>query len=743
MESKQYVEDIDFKKYWLILRRRWLPATSVFVLIVLLTTMVAFLKKPTYEAQGRLRFKKKNVTSGLVTEAGAKIGELETLNVLNSPVDTEAEAIRSVPLLQKTIKVLNLKDKKGALLKPEDFLKVLTVKNLKGTDVLEISFKSKSPDEAAKVVNTLITLYIQNNIQSNRAEAVAAREFITQQLPQSEATVRQAESNLRSFKEKNNVVVLEEEARSAVRKTADIDAQISTVQATLDDVTAQSLALQNQIQSQLGQNTQQAIALNSLSQSPGLQETLKQLQKVEDQLAVEQSRFQEENPTIVNLKSKEASLKRLIQERVGQVIGSQQQVSGSNLQIGEFQQKLIADLVKTEVQRLGLANQVASLSRAKSGYKQRADVLPRLQEGQRDLERQLEAAQLTYQTLLKNLQEVRIAENQNMGNASVMAYALVPDKPSGPKKKLLLGGGVVAGSLLYIITAFLLDLRDPSIKTAKEVRELFRYTWLGMIPDWKKKGIFPKRKQEEIVPQLPVRDDPHSVSSEAYRMLQANLEFLSPDKELKVIVVTSSVSKEGKSTVSANLAIAIAKLGRRVLLIDADMRHPMQHHIWDLANAVGLSDVIVNQAEFKMAVREVMDNLDVLPSGVIPPDSLALLKSKRMVALIEEFSKNYNFVILDTPPLVLVADAITLGKITDGILLVSRPGLLDRVSAAASKGFLVQSNQKVLGLVVNGVNVQNEPDSYFHHAKTYYKEELTTSKEVQSNIGKKSKGIGV
>jgi capsular exopolysaccharide synthesis family protein len=730
MESKQYAEDIDFKKYWLILRRRWLPATSVFVLIILLATTVAYLQKPTYAAQGRLRFKKKNATSGLVTETGSKtgIGELESLNMMNTPVDTEAEAVRAIPLLQKTIKTLNLKDKKGAFLKPEDLLKILTVKPIKGTDVLEIAFTSKSPDEAAKVVNTVIDLYIQSNILSNRAETVAAREFITQQLPQSEATVRQAESNLRSFKEKNNVVVLEEEAKSAVKTTADLEAQISTAQATLDDVTAQSVALQNQIQSQLGQNTQQAIALNSLSQSPGLQETLKQLQKVEDQLAVEQSRFQEENPTIVNLKSKEASLKSLIQERVGQVIGSQQQVSGGNLQIGEFQQKLIADLVKTEVQRLGLANQVASLSRAKSGYKLRADVLPRLQEGQRDLERQLEAAQLTYQTLLKNLQEVRIAENQNVGNASVMAYALVPERPTASKKKLILGGGIIAGSLLYIVTAFLIDLRDPSIKTGKEVRELFRYTWLGMIPDWKKKGIFPKRKQEEIVPQLPVRDDPHSVSSEAYRMLQANLEFLSPDKELKVIVVTSSVPKEGKSTVSANLAIAMAKLGRRVLLIDADMRHPMQHHIWDLANAVGLSDVIVNQAEFKMAVREVMDNLDVLPSGVIPPDSLALLKSNRMVALIEEFSKKYNFVIFDTPPLVLVADALTLGKMTDGMLLVSRPGVIDRVSAGASKGFLVQSNQKVLGLVVNGVNVQNEPDSYFHHAKTYYKEELTTSK---------------
>jgi capsular exopolysaccharide synthesis family protein len=738
MESKQYVEDIDFKKYWLILRRRWLPATSVFVLIVLLAATVAHLQKPTYMAQGRLRFKKKNTTSGLVTEAGGKIGELESLYMMNNPVDTEAEAVRATPLLLKTIKALNLKDRTGDPLKPEDLVKIVTVKPIKGTDVLEVSSTSRSPEEAAKLVNTVIELYIQSNIQSNRAEAVAAREFITQQLPKSEATVRQAEAALRSFKEKNNVVVLEEEAISTVRAAGNLDAQISTVQATLDDVTAQSVALQSQIQSQIGQNRQQAIALNSLSQSPGVQEALKELQKVEDQLAVERSRFQEQHPTIVNLRSKEASLKALLQERVGQVLGSQQQVIGENLQIGELQQNLIAELVKTEVQRLGLANQVASLSRAKSGYKQRADMLPRLQQGQRDLERQLEGAQVTYQTLLKNLQEVSIAENQNVGNASVMAYAMVPERPMASKKKLLLVGGVVAGSLLYVVTAFLLDLRDPSIKTAKEVRQLFRYTWLGMIPDWKKKGIFPGRKLEEIVPQLPVRDAPHSVSSEAYRMLQANLEFLNPDKELKVIVVTSSVSKEGKSTVCANLATAMAKLGRRVLLIDADMRHPMQHHIWDLANAVGLSDVIVNQAEFKMAVREVMDNLDVLPSGVIPPDSLALLKSKRMVALIEEFSKSYNFVIFDTPPLVLVADAITLGKMTDGILLVSRPGAIDRVSAAASKGFLVQSNQAVLGLVVNGVNVENEPDSYFHHAKTYYKEELTTSKVAKSKTGKKS-----
>ncbi|HEY9813256.1 MAG TPA: CpsD/CapB family tyrosine-protein kinase, partial [Candidatus Sericytochromatia bacterium] len=193
----------------------------------------------------------------------------------------------------------------------------------------------------------------------------------------------------------------------------------------------------------------------------------------------------------------------------------------------------------------------------------------------------------------------------------------------------------------------------------------------------------------------------------------------------------SSVPKEGKSTVSANLAMAIAQLGRQVLLIDADLHHPQQHHVWALTNEVGLSEVIVSQAELKKAVIRVMPNLDVLPSGVIPPNSLALLDSKRMNSLIKDFSKTYDFIIVDTPPLLLVADALTLGKISDGILLVSRPGVIDKVSASAAKELLGQSNQNVLGLVVNGVRLENEPDSYFHHAKAYSE---SNTKQPQTSL---------
>jgi capsular exopolysaccharide synthesis family protein len=125
-------------------------------------------------------------------------------------------------------------------------------------------------------------------------------------------------------------------------------------------------------------------------------------------------------------------------------------------------------------------------------------------------------------------------------------------------------------------------------------------------------------------------------------MLQANLKFLSADKELKIIVVTSSVPKEGKSTVSTNLAVTMAQLGRKVLLVDADMHLPLQHRIWDLPNQLGLSNILVGEPEPKTAIKEVMVNLDVLTSGVMPPNPMALLDSQRMASLISVFSANYD-----------------------------------------------------------------------------------------------------
>ncbi len=734
MESTDYPEEnIDLQKYWLVLKRRWFPATGVFGIVVVLAALVASVQKPVYEAEGKLLFKQDRSSS--LTGFQNNIGEIVRIGEKANPLSTEAEIIRSLPIVQKTVEALDLRDEKGKSMDPKIISAGLKVKPVTETDILQISYKDNDPKIAAAIVNKIMEVYIENDILSNRAKATAARVFIDKQLPNVEATVRQADAALRKFKEENGVVALPEEAASAVEVMADLDKQIAQAQAQLAEADAKSTALRNQV----GLNSEAAVAVSSLSQSPAVQEVLTELQKVQGQLAVEQTRFLDTSPTIASLQRREAALKSLLQGRVDQVLGSQQ-APIDNLQIGALRQQLTADLVQSEVERSGLASQLTVLYQAQSAYKKRSNVMPRLEQNLRELERRVGASQSTYETLLNKLQEAQVTENQNVGNARVISTAQVPKKAGPSKKKYLLLGGI-GGILLGIVTAFLLDMTDRSVKTLKEARELFGSPLLGVIPAFGKSGKTrpPVGDLEPIVPRIVARDMPRSPIGQAYQMLQANLKFLSSDKQLKAIVVTSSVPKEGKSEVSANLAAVMAQVGRRVLLVDADMRHPSQHHLWELTNSVGLSNVIVGEAEFKTAVREVMPRLDVLTAGVIPPNPVALLDSKRMASLIETFLKSYDCVLIDTPPLAGIADAPILGKMVDGILLVVRPGIVDSASAKAAKDFITRSGQNVLGLVANGVIIKNEPDSYFYYTKEQDNEQDTaTQEQAKLGVGKEA-----
>jgi capsular exopolysaccharide synthesis family protein len=699
MESRESI-DLDFSRYLLTLKRCWLPAVGIFVITVTLAAIASTrVGKPSYKTEGKLLFQL-NRTSFL-TRVGDKEGEeakeLSPLVTNQNPLSTEIEVVNSIPLLQRTIDALNLKNKEGLPLKPEDIKKKLTVKIIGGTDVLRLSYESRAPKEAAAVVNKLMSLYIENDVFVKQTEAAAARAFLAKQLPQTEATVRQVEADLRTFKEKNNVVALKEEAEAAVKVFSDLDSQITTNQAELEKANTKSSTLSTKV----GLNPQEAMAVSSLSQSPAVQGVLTELQGVEKQLALQQSRFQEQNPAIASLEAKKASLQTLLQEQIEQVLGSRTQVPDGLLQIGALKQDLIKEFIESEVQRLSLTRALTSLYQSRSAYQQRTNILPQLQQNQQALERKLDAAQSTYKSLLLKLQEAELEQNKNTSNARIIELAPIPEKPISGAKAKILALGVVLGLLLSTTTVLFLEVKDKSIKTLKEVRSLFDYPLLGVIPSFRKKPLFLHPDIKLIDSEIPVIDAPHSPVSETYRMIQANLKFLSSDNKLKIIAVTSSVPKEGKSTVSANLAAAIAQLGRRVLLIDADMRHPSQQDIWELTKTEGLSEVLVGQADFWAASCKVTDTLDVLTAGVRPSNPLALLDSTEMASLIKIFSDKYDFVVIDTPPLIGTADALTLGQLTDGILLVARVGVVDYGSVKAAKEMLERTGQNILGLVVN------------------------------------------
>jgi capsular exopolysaccharide synthesis family protein len=393
-------------------------------------------------------------------------------------------------------------------------------------------------------------------------------------------------------------------------------------------------------------------------------------------------------------------------------------------------------LVDSEVQRQSLIKELKSLQDLKIASQQRNNLIPQLQQKYQDLLRKTEVAQTAYKNLLLNLQQVQIIENQNVGNAQVVSEAVVSQYPVSTSRKLIVAAGISVGSVLYVITAFLLELKDSSFKTTKELRQSFDYKLLTTIPNLEKKNLLGRNLPMAILPELQTTDAPNSLVSEAYRMLYTNLQFQDIGRDLKVVTITSSIPREGKSTVSANFASAIAQLGQKVLLIDADVRKPRQHSIWQLKNQIGLIEVLQGKADLWQTIQPSLLNfrMDVLTAGSNLTNYLSLLKSERMNELIALCREKYDLVILDTPPVSLFSDTLTISKNTDGIVLVGRLGVNNPETARNAKELLEQSEQRILGLVVNGVD--NEPKNYYKYAK-YYEQEVELKQKLLSPFSNK------
>ncbi len=387
----------DFHNYWCIFKRRWRPAVAVFGSIVVSVFMYTYSKAPIYKAQGQLLFKQ-DQTSLLIG-----LDSPEKVNFQNDRLQdeaTESRVILSIPVLQKTLDLIN---KNNSYVKPlnlEELQQGLEIKHIEGTDIIQVAYRSKEPKLAALVVNQLINAYVSNNILIDRAAAISAGNFITGQLPMVKADVNRADAAISSFKEKYRITDFSQTQASIAANIERIKTQIDSVETQIADLNSRSTALQ----SQLGLSSQQAMALSSISQSPTVQGVLADLQEVERKLADAQSRYQESNPVLVGLKDKEVQLKTLLQNQIAEFLQDQNLESIGKLQFGRINEELMADLIKSEVNRRGLVTQMATLSKQQTFYQQKAAILPSLEQQQREQQRDLSAAQATYETLLKNLQ---------------------------------------------------------------------------------------------------------------------------------------------------------------------------------------------------------------------------------------------------------------------------------------------------------------------------------------------------
>ncbi|WP_088239676.1 GumC family protein [Calothrix rhizosoleniae] len=704
-------EEFDIQQYWLVLKRRWLIAAAVFCTSVGLSGFFVLRQKPQYEASGMLLFKSDRISS--LTKAGGKVGDLESIKREGNPLETQAVIVNSQPILQEVVNTLGLKDDKGKTLDIES-LKV-KVEPVIGTDVLKVAYTSDNPEIAAAVVNQLMKAYIDNNIASNRTQVIAAGEFIKRRIPFAKRELNSATEALRLFRLRHNTVNLTEESRAALNNISKLNEQIDQAKTGLSDIKAQ----ETEMKSQLNLADKQALEITSLNQIPGVQQVLNEQQKVQAKIATLTGKYTDSHPIINDLKKQELALATLLNKRIEGALGSNRQyISPKNLQMGKIKEEIVGRYIQLSTQSQGLEKKLQTLFNLRENYQKKLSILPNLEKSQGNLERRLSIAKTDYENLVTRLQEIEVAEKQTIGNARIVEPALIPKKTIISKMTLLLlGGGVFVGSLLGVSAAFFVDLVDRTLKTTKEIEKFFGYTMLGFIPKFETSRVSPSLKMmaENVSHRVIAASSPRTAIHEAHQMLQANLKFIS-HKKVRTIVITSSVPGEGKSEIAANLATVIAQTGQRVLLIDADMRRPSQHHLWGQTNSSGLSNIIVGQDDFSLAVNKITNYLSVLTAGIQPPNPLALIDSDGMASLIKNLSTEFDYILFDTPPLTGIADAAVLGKMVDGLLLVARPKVVDSASAESAKSLLARSEANILGIVANAVNVKQESNNYFHYA---------------------------
>jgi polysaccharide biosynthesis transport protein len=719
MDSNLPIEEhIDFGRYWQVIRRHWIPASATFAGIVTLSLIAALASKNVYEAEARLLIEPEQTSSRIGIADGNP--EVKKTVLDKDPIETEAEILGSRTIVEKVIQELDLKSEDGKSLTYKSVKKALKVQPVIGTDLLQISYENQDPDVAVSFVNRAVELYSDGYALFNSEAALKDGDFIKQQLPKLETEVEDAEANLRNFKNRNGISDLQGQITADIDSVAQVESQINQVSADLNDVNARY----NRLQSQLGMSWQEASAVSSLSQSISLQETLAQLQKIKVELAQKSNLLSDSSPQIISLKEEQADLEALLRKEVAGTLGPEQQGLAGQiniLRLGELEEGQLTEFSDLGLRKEGLEQRLASLKDSYSNYQKRSNLSPQLEEQQRQLERKLKSVTANYETLLSKANEIGIRQDYKVDKVRVISAAALAEDPVNPDGKVIVAAGAMMGLLFGTALAFLLDIKDNTIKNTQEVENMFAYPLHGVVPDLSLAG----NNQQLQLPGSEGANLPEQVVSEvsmmplkeAYQNIQVNLNLLDANAKKKVIAITSSVPQEGKSSVSANLAVARSQCGQRILLIDADMRRPTQHHIWEISNQIGLHEVLTGKILYSEGVQNVMPNLDVLTSGSIPLNPIPLLDSASFLNFIAEISQEYDQVIFDTPPIIGLADTRIIGKAVDGFLFVVRPGVADYNSATAAKKLLDSTGLKVLGVIVNGADMRREP---YHYSSYYY-----------------------
>lgn len=755
VDSQENEQQLSVQDYLRVLYRgRWIILAS-FLGVLIVTAYFTFTTKPVYQARAKI----------LVESQGAMqraIFDANYLNPQSTTITNQVEILKSRTLAERVVLALEAASYRDslAIFQPNEdgnymifrkqvdwIMSHLEVIPKTDTDIIEIVFSAQTPFEAAEICNTVASTYRLMNKEANLAEFKDLRQFLEFQLSKKSEELKRSEDLLRVFRENEKLVSLDDRTKELITQLAQAQASMEATQVEQEAAQEQKRNLEKQLDERRQLFSSDVTQISSPLLSELQQEYARMVSekvKYESLIAQEQSI----DPKVYQLELKSQSNRiRAVQQRLeeeAQRIATTSMVSDP-LQIA---QNHITTILQLETSIKGNTAKINALREVVSQYEQELEKLPGQGLELARLERQVSVDQNIYALLTEKLEETKISEAGQKETVRVVDNAIEPEEPISPKKRLNLLLGALIGLGLGIGLTFLLEFFDDSIKNP-EILEKMGFPILGIIPEISSREVVSRRfstngggeretvEDETVASRLITHLDPKSPVSEAYRTLRTNIQFQKLKNKESALMVTSSAPKEGKSTTIANLAITMAQMGSKTLLVDTDLRRPVIHSVFNLGKDRGITNFLLGKMSFSEIVKPTMvDNLSVVTSGPLPPNPSELLASEEMDEFIEQARSHFDVVLFDSPPVIAVTDAAILSTKVDGLILVVKAHQTQKTAIARAKNLLENVKAHVVGCLLNSVNVERAYGSYYHyyyyHYYSYYGHDLKRRKK--SNI---------
>lgn len=627
-----------------------------------------------------------------------------------SRLDTEVAILKSRTLALKTIKSLHLESNPD-FLPPKSthhwdinnladrhaligmFESGVTAGRYQHTNMLQLSCTSRNPELSAQMCNTLIDNYVQHNFSDNYAATQEVSVWLQAQLGDLKAHLEKSQEKMLAVQKDIGLVGVDQTHSIVLSRLVDIGHDMTQAESRRLVAQARLLTLESAPKD----------VLPTLSNDPILMTEKQRLSGLQANYASLSANYGAKSPQLASIRSEMTEVQRAMKQEESNVISRAQQ-------------------------ELNAATENEKSLRAKLDQEKNAAFKDNSKAVQYTLtRREYEANRTLYDGLQERLQEAGIIAGLHSTDIRRIDSADPPDAPSSPRKSMNLILGLAAGLAIGLILAVVVESLDTNIKTIFDIEERLGLPMLGIVPQVEAKLLSPEAFVNEATSAGP---GAWSRLAESYRSLRTAILLSRAGTPPRVMIFSSPRPSEGKTSITSLEAVVFALNGARVLLIDSDLRRPSVHLRFRIPNQVGLTSVLTGKCSPEEAVVNLpsVPSLDVLPAGPIAPMPAELLGSSQMRALVDGFRSRYDFILIDTPPVLTVTDAAVMVPVSDGVVLVLRYGEASRNVAARATEVLLRSGAHLLGVVLNAVDLNSSDYSeYYGRAyNDYYQSRVDT-----------------